>query len=307
MKKIPKHAVGSILLPAISGLAPEATAGISLGSGLGAMAGAVPAYAIAAAKKYNERMADLANQAHYSDRNADRMIRNIGQSSSSLPPVQFPAGHLGSPQNPIVLPEVTHTVEAIPSHNALYEYLYADEASDSVPATPSVEGPSQDSTTVISNPNQQSPAPNNDNPRNNEKPKSRFKRALDALRNKDIQTNQSAPTPTPTGNNQNGSFLGRILWETKNNNFGKNWWQWRNVGRIGLGLSYPAREHFWPTVGKGLKYMTIGPDSVSTPTLPIVSTTPSTTPIDSSYTVKGTNIAPTDTTFLETDKGGDLW
>lgn len=86
---------------------------------------------------------------------------------------------------------------------------------------------------------------------------------------------------TPPNNNQNGSFLERLLWETKNNNFGQNWWQWRNVGRVGLGLSYPARETVWPAVGKGLKYMAVGPDSVPTQTAPQVAPAqPVATPTD---------------------------
>lgn len=86
---------------------------------------------------------------------------------------------------------------------------------------------------------------------------------------------------TPPNNNQEGSFLQRMLWETKNNNFGQNWWQWRNVGRVGLGLSYPARETVWPAVGKGLKYMAVGPDSVPTPAVPQAAPAqPVTTPTD---------------------------
>lgn len=109
------------------------------------------------------------------------------------------------------------------------------------------------------------------------------------------QTTSSGTTPSPN-NNQNGSFLGRMLWETKNNNFGQNWWQWRNVGRVGLGLSYPAREHLWPAVGQGVKYMTVGPDSIPAATTPPVApAAPAQTPVDSSYVAKDQYIAPTDT------------
>ena len=90
---------------------------------------------------------------------------------------------------------------------------------------------------------------------------------------------------TPPNNNQNGSFIGRMLWETKNNNFGPNYWQWRNVGRVGLGLSYPAREHLWPNVGRAVKYMAVGPDSVPS----------TTTPTNGSYFAPQQVIAPTDT------------
>lgn len=82
---------------------------------------------------------------------------------------------------------------------------------------------------------------------------------------------------TPPNNNQNGSFLGRMLWETEKNNFGPNWWRWRNVGRVGLGFSYPAREVVWPAAWKGVKYMTVGPDSV--PAQPAVPQTAPTQPV----------------------------
>lgn len=99
---------------------------------------------------------------------------------------------------------------------------------------------------------------------------------------------------TPPNNNQNGSFLGRMLWETKNNNFGQNYWQWRNVGRVGLGLSYPAREHLWPAVGSAGKYMIMGPDSIPATPTPATSNTPS-VPADGGYVAKDQYIAPTDT------------
>lgn len=96
---------------------------------------------------------------------------------------------------------------------------------------------------------------------------------------------------TPPNNNQNGSFLGRMLWETKNNNFGQKYWQWRNVGRIGLGLSYPAREHLWPAVGSAGKYLIMGPDSIPATAPP----TPAGASTDSSYFASQQVIAPTDT------------
>ena len=73
-----------------------------------------------------------------------------------------------------------------------------------------------------------------------------------------------------------------MLWETEKNNFGPNWWKWRNVGRVGLGFSYPARETVWPAVWKGVKYMTVGPDSVpAQPAVPqAVPTQPVTNPTD---------------------------
>ena len=87
---------------------------------------------------------------------------------------------------------------------------------------------------------------------------------------------------TPPNNNQNGSFLGRMLWETEKNNFGPNWWKWGNVGRVGLGFSYPARETVWPAAWKSVKYMTVGPDSVpAQPAVPqAVPTQPVANPTD---------------------------
>lgn len=100
---------------------------------------------------------------------------------------------------------------------------------------------------------------------------------------------------TPPNNNQNGSFLGRMLWETEKNNFGQNWWRWRNVGRVGLGVSYPARENVWPAAWKGLKYITVGPDSVP-PVQPQVIALPAVAqPVDSNYVAPEQYVAPTDT------------
>lgn len=101
---------------------------------------------------------------------------------------------------------------------------------------------------------------------------------------------------TPPNNNQNGSFLGRMLWETENNNFGPNWWRWRNVGRVGLGVSYPARETVWPAAWKGLKYMTVGPDSVPATQQPqVVAPQVAPQPVDSGYVAPEQYVAPTDT------------
>lgn len=107
------------------------------------------------------------------------------------------------------------------------------------------------------------------------------------------QTASGSSTPP---NNQNGSFLGRMLWETEKNNFGPNWWRWRNVGRVGLGVSYPARETVWPAAWKSLKYMTVGPDSVP-PVQPQVTAPPAVAPqpVDRGYVAPEQYVAPTDT------------
>lgn len=112
----------------------------------------------------------------------------------------------------------------------------------------------------------------------------------------------STPTATPkpdnsnnNQNNKNGPFLKRLLWETEKNNFGPNWWRWRNAGRVGLvgvGTSYSARKNFWPVV---FEYWT-GPDSVPA-TTPQATPTQSATPSD---TVPG-GTPPSSTDFQTFD------
>lgn len=101
----------------------------------------------------------------------------------------------------------------------------------------------------------------------------------------------------PTGGNtppdKKGSLLGRVLWETENNNFGPNWWGWRNAGRVGLSVSYPAREYVWPKAGEILKYMVVGPDSVPTEKPNPTPETPPTTTTEAPIRIYP--VAPTDT------------
>lgn len=107
---------------------------------------------------------------------------------------------------------------------------------------------------------------------NGNKPKGRLRRAWDALRNKDIQQTPNN-TPSTPNNQQNGSFVKRLIWETKNNNFGPSW-RWRNTGRIGLvgaGTTYKARQEFWPGVietWKGPKEDTTRVDTLERVVLP---------------------------------------
>lgn len=178
-------------------------------------------------------------------------------------------------------------------YNKLGSYFYPDEApadTSTAPAAPAAPTDSVGSTPA--------PAPTPEPERNDSTSQRRpsFRERLGdriAGRNRGQEPTSGS---TPPNNNQNGSFLGRMLWETKNNNFGQNWWQWRNVGRVGLGLSYPARETVWPAVGKGLKYMAVGPDSVPTPATPqVVPAAPTVAPVDSNYISKDQYIAPTDT------------
>lgn len=63
-------------------------------------------------KTYNKDMERLSDAAHYSDRNANRLIRNIGYTSSKPKtsyPSTFPEGHPGSPTNPIQLGPIVVT------------------------------------------------------------------------------------------------------------------------------------------------------------------------------------------------------
>lgn len=112
--------------------------------------------------------------------------------------------------------------------------------------------------------------------------------------NKNGQT-ATGGTPPNNQDNQNKPFLARLIWETKNNNFGQNYWKWRNVGRVGLYSSYPARKEVWPFIGGSIKYMAVGPDSI--PAAPRDTTTVESvvTPVDSSY------IAPTSNSIQTVD------
>ncbi len=198
-------------------------------------------------------------------------------------PMLFP-WQAGSPEKPIQLRPVTiigskvMRTDAGGAHPA-QSTSTSESGSTSAPAPANPE-PEQD------NPN------NSENSGNQRRPSFRERLGDRIAGRSGGQTTSGGATPP--NNNQNGSFLRRMLWETKNNNFGQNYWQWRNVGRIGLGLSYPAREHLWPAVGQGVKYMTVGPDSIpATPTLPAQA--PVAAPIDSSYFAPQQVIAPTDT------------
>lgn len=88
------------------------------------------------------------------------------------------------------------------------------------------------------------------------------------------QTSTGGNTPEP----QKGPLFKRILWETENNNFGPEWWRWRNAGRlvgVGAGTTRKARDEFWPAVVSPW----IEPDTVSeekpnpTPETPPTTTT----------------------------------
>ena len=187
-------------------------------------------------------------------------------------------------------------------YNKLASYFYPEEAPD--PATQgesttassgATSAPSDTTATVAPGTTAPSPQPErNDSASQGRRPSFRERLGDRIAGRSSGQATGNSGGSTPPNNNQNGSFLGRMLWETKNNNFGQNYWQWRNVGRVGLGISYPAREHLWPAVGSAGKYMIMGPDSIPATLTPATSNTPS-VPVDSGYVAKDQYIAPTDT------------
>lgn len=203
-------------------------------------------------------------------------------------PIPFP-WQSGSPEKPIQLRPVTVTGSRVMRTDS-------GAAQPAQPEPTSTEGSG-------ASPAPANPEPDNSNDSNNsgnQRRPSLRERIGDRIagRNTEGQSTSgrgASGRGTTPPDNQQGSFLGRMLWETKNNNFGQNWWQWRNVGRVGLGASYPAREHLWPAVGQGLRYMTVGPDSVPATVAPQAPATAPAAPVDSSYLAPQQIIAPTDT------------
>lgn len=88
--------------------------------------------------RYNKSMERLNEQAHYSDRNANRLIRNIGQ-SSRRGSVVIPEGYLGSQSNPIQLGNIIVT----PEQNAVKTRFLANQAvpTDSTRVAPAPPAP----------------------------------------------------------------------------------------------------------------------------------------------------------------------
>lgn len=197
-----------------------------------------------------------------------------------------PDGTFGSEIRPNTLGTVV--VMSRPRYSVISSRLYDEAPSDSIPASTTNAPTSQTDAGTAT------PEPDNSN---NKEKRSLREKIGDRIagRKNEQTTSRSSNPPSNNQNNQNGPFLKRLLWETENNNFGPNWWRWRNVGRVGLGASYPAREFVWPTVWKSVKYMTVGPDSVP-PVQPQI-TTPAVVPqsVDSNYVAPAQDVAPTDT------------
>lgn len=184
-----------------------------------------------------------------------------------------PDGTFGSEIRPNTLGTVT--VMSRPRYSVISSRLYDEAPSDSIPASTTNAPTSQtDASTATPEPDDS----------NNKEKRSLREKIGDRIAGR--KNNQ---------NNQNGPFLKRLLWETQNNNFGPNWWRWRNVGRVGLvGVStrYSARKNFWPRV---YEYWA-GPDSVPA-TTPQATPTQSATPSD---TVPG-GTPPSSTDFQTFD------
>ena len=184
-----------------------------------------------------------------------------------------PDGTFGSEIRPNTLGTVT--VMSRPRYSVISSRLYDEAPSDSIPASTTNAPTSQtDASTATPEPDDS----------NNKEKRSLREKIGDRIagRKNEQTTSRSSNPPSNNQNNQNGPFLKRLLWETQNNNFGPNWWRWRNVGRVGLGFSYPARETVWPALWKSVKYMTVGPDSVpAQPAVPqAVPTQPVANPTD---------------------------
>lgn len=190
-----------------------------------------------------------------------------------------PDGTFGSE----IRPNTLGTVEVMsrPRYSVISSRLYDEAPTDSIGTAPAQPAPAD--TTRTAAPGTTAPAPQperNDSTSQGRRPSFR-ERLGDRIAGRGNGQTASGGS-TPPNNNQNGSFLKRLLWETEKNNFGPNWWKWRNVGRVGLGFSYPARETVWPAAWKSVKYMTVGPDSVpAQPAVPqAVPTQPVANPTD---------------------------
>lgn len=101
-------------------------------------------------KTYNKDMERLSEASHYSNRNADRLIRNIGYTSSRSKtsyPSTFPEGHPGSPTNPIQLGPVVVTATSGTSGTAQPQRRRGRKPA-ATPASSDVTSPSGASTST---------------------------------------------------------------------------------------------------------------------------------------------------------------
>lgn len=225
-----------------------------------------------------------------------RVVRMPDGSYYGYQPYNNPDGTFGSYIRPNTLPEVVKFA-------TISSRLYNNEAPDSVPArTGSANSPADTADTTRTAAPAPTPQPERNDSNNNQIKPSLRERIGDRIAGRRTGQSTSNRGATPPNDNQSRSLLERALWERKGNHFGQgqdpfvgwDWWKWRNVGRVGLGFSYPARERLWPAVGQGIKYMAVGPDSV--PSAQSQATTHSAAQqVDSNYVAPEQYVAPTDT------------
>lgn len=80
--------------------------------------------------------------------------------------------------------------------------------------------------------------PEEEKPENEPKEKGKIRKLVDKVLRRDGTTKDTPKdTPKETPTNKQGSFAGRILWETEGNNFGSSY-KWRNAGRVPLYINY---------------------------------------------------------------------
>ena len=80
--------------------------------------------------------------------------------------------------------------------------------------------------------------PEEEKPENEPKEKGKIRKLVDKVLRRDGTTKDTPKdTPKETPTNKQGSFAGRVLWETEGNNFGSSY-KWRNAGRVPLYINY---------------------------------------------------------------------
>lgn len=173
--------------------------------------------------RYQENMKRLNEKAHYSDRNANRLIRNIGQPSRKGS-VVIPEGYLGSQSNPVQLGEIVFT----PRQSSTKVRSFANQAAptDSVGATPANPSVPADSVSSTTSP---TPEPERNDSTGQEGPsfRERIGNWIAGRNSKRAAGSRNNPTSEPklsrglvpfTGYN-NGTWLGNLLrgardWQT---------------------------------------------------------------------------------------------
>lgn len=222
-----------------------------------------------------------------------------------------PPGYKGSPYD--TLPPTRQAIARAGESDATRVYSrgpvaiprYLEEA-------PTQEGEAQAEVAVDEKPNEGSAAqtpttpqgnPEEEKPENEPKEKGKIRKLVDKVLRRDGTTKDTPKdTPKETPTNKQGSFAGRILWETEGNNFGSSY-KWRNAGRVPLYINYGPKVggfiwdqmSFNPAKGfkKGVEFSQglSKTDSISNPNKN--KTTKETNEVDSTSTISGgTTTAP---------------